>query len=380
MISQQEFLERQQRTRERMARMGYAAAIVVGRSFYDRCGHLAYLTNHFPHFPTSPFVDTTGGMGHGFLVLPVRGEPVLAVDWYREDMVAVKDVRRAGGVAGLLLDAVAELGLGDARVALVGADMLPFTMARLLTERFPGLQLQPADVLLDEQRMIKSEAEIALLRKAAAIGDLGLVAAAAAVQPGVTEQEVCAVGIAATLRAGADFVRYLRVHSGPWSTRMMRWPQAMDRKALPGELVALDLIGAYQGYAFDLLRTVIAEPAADVAKRLLVANGAVLDAAIAACLPGTPVQEVRRLAAAKAEELGYGQDFDHSFLGHGVGMETVEWPFVTPAGTGVLQAGMVLCLEPGINLPDGSGGTRMEDMVVVRDGEPEVLSRAPRLF
>jgi hypothetical protein len=74
---------------------------------------------------------------------------------------------------------------------------------------------------------------------------------------GVTEREVCAAGTAACLRAGADFVRYFRVHSGPWSAAGSRWPQAMDRPIRAHEVVVLDAIGAVGGYGFDVNRTAV---------------------------------------------------------------------------------------------------------------------------
>ncbi|MER3404822.1 MAG: hypothetical protein C4289_06380, partial [Chloroflexota bacterium] len=70
-ISPDEVRARQQRTCDLAAARGLDAVLVVGRSFYDRPGNLAYLTNHFPPFPASVFADGMRGLGHAFLVLPV---------------------------------------------------------------------------------------------------------------------------------------------------------------------------------------------------------------------------------------------------------------------------------------------------------------------
>ncbi|MBA3415006.1 MAG: hypothetical protein H0U10_07275, partial [Chloroflexia bacterium] len=89
--------DRQARALERASAAGFAALLVVGRSFYDRPGDLAYLTNHFPPFPSTVFSADNRGMGHAFLLLPGHGEPTLLTDprRHRADLVAVEDVRAA---------------------------------------------------------------------------------------------------------------------------------------------------------------------------------------------------------------------------------------------------------------------------------------------
>ena len=131
-------------------------------------------------------------------------------------------------------------------------------------------------------RAIKSPRELDLLRRAALCADAALMTANAMIRRGgVTEREVCAEAIAAAMRAGADFVRYFRVHSGPWSAYGSRWPQAMNRMIEPGEIVALDAIGAYQGYGFDVNRTTVCgEPSAET-RRLLETTLEATNAAVA---------------------------------------------------------------------------------------------------
>src|SRR4029078_8856866 len=106
MIDRAEIEERQSRARELAERAGYDALLVVGRSFYDRPGDLAYLTNHFPPFPTTVFSDVNGCMGHAFFLLPVAGAPVLLTDprKHRADLVAVDDVRAAADLGQAVVD------------------------------------------------------------------------------------------------------------------------------------------------------------------------------------------------------------------------------------------------------------------------------------
>lgn len=91
---------------------------------------------------------------------------------------------------------------------------------------------------------------------------------------------------------------------------------------------------------------------------------------------GRTGKEVDAEARAVIEAAGYGDQFGHG-LGHGVGLEIHEGPRLSRISRDILQPGMVVTVEPGIYLP-GWGGVRIEDMVVVRDDGPEILTRTPK--
>ncbi len=112
-ISRSEILERQIRTRDLAGKQKFDGVIVVGRSAYDRPGHLAYLTNHFPPFPSTPFTKTDRGMGHGIFFLPVDGEATLLIDRQSEaaldrERVMVEDIRVAPDMITGLIDLLKE--------------------------------------------------------------------------------------------------------------------------------------------------------------------------------------------------------------------------------------------------------------------------------
>ena len=382
-ITRDEIVQRQTTARERAAEAGYDGLLVVGRSFYDRPGDLAYLTNHFPPFPTTVFSDVNRGMGHAFLLLPVDAEPTLLTDprRHRKDLVAVSDVRAAADLGAAVVDLLRERRLERARIGLVGDDILPAAFDRAFAAALPGLRLEPEREIVAGLRRIKSPGEQALLREAARCADAGLTAAVEAIaESGVTEREVCAAGIAAAMRAGADFVRYFRVHSGPWSAAGSRWPQAMDRVIEPGDVVAVDMVGAYQGYGFDVNRTMVkGEPGAE-RRALLDAVDAATERAVARCVSGAAIGDV----VAAAQEVFAATPFAAhagSLMGHGIGLETVEAPYVQRGGTDQLRPGMVLCIEPGIFVPDWAGAAIEQEVIIAEAGPPEVITpTATRLW
>ncbi len=374
-ISREEILERQQRTRELAASAGYAGVVVVGRAFYDRPGALAYLTYHFPPFPATEFDGVTRGLGHSVLVLPVDGPATLVVDGgaYRDDLIVAQQVRVSPDLPTGTAAALYELGLASAQMGLVGADILPLAFFGELLDAAPDLDLSPDERLVARQRLVKSPAEQALLRAAAEVAEVGLQASMKAVQPGVTERQACAVGTAAALVAGADFVRYMRVHSGPWAAWPSRWPQATERRLESGDVVTMDIVGAYKGYGFDVLRTTVCGEPSSETKRLLEAALLATEQAVRAARAGATAESVHWAGCSAVIEAGF-KHHTPGFSGHGIGLETVEAPQLRPGVEMRLEPGMVLCIEPGIFIRDVGGACVEQEVIVTESGAPELIT------
>ncbi|MGH3564992.1 MAG: M24 family metallopeptidase, partial [Pseudonocardia sp.] len=143
-----------------------------------------------------------------------------------------------------------------------------------------------------------------------------------------------------------------------------------------GDLVKLDFGALSGGYHSDMTRTVVLGPPAAWQRELYDLVAAAQIAGRAAALPGADVVAVDAAARAVIVDAGRGDDFPHG-LGHGVGLQIHEAPGLGPTGTGVLVAGMTVTVEPGVYLV-GRGGVRIEDTVVVRDGEPQLLTHTTR--
>jgi Xaa-Pro aminopeptidase len=378
-ITRDEIIARQQKARSLAEAAGYDALLVVGRSFYDRPGDIAYLTNHFPPFPSTVFSEMNKGFGHAFFFLPVAGDPVLITDGrkHRADLVPVEDVRPATDLGAAVVEVLRERELERGRIGLVGDDILPAAFDRYFAAELPGLKLESEPHIVAGMRVIKSAAEIALMRRAALCADAALTSAVGVINGGgATEREVCAAAIAAAMRAGADFVRYFRVHSGPWSAAGSRWPQAMDRTIEPGEVVALDAIGAYQGYQFDVNRTTVAGHPDAEQRDLLETVLEATERAVEVCIAGTTVSEVAQAATKSVAGSRYAANLG-LMMGHGIGLETVELPYVQVDDHAELKPGMVMCIEPGIFVPGFAGASIEQEVLIQPSGPPEVITPTP---
>jgi Xaa-Pro aminopeptidase len=385
-ISQSEVLGRLERVKAEAASRGLQGLVAVARPFFERPANVAYLANHFPPFPTGMYWGEMRGMGHSILVVPLVGDPAMIVDTtFRRDLVPIADVRHARSkhqpktsflpnFAEAIVDVLQEKNLASTRLGLIGDDIMPLRMHRDISERLPRLVFEPFDEPFGRMRMVKSQDELRLHRKAARISDQGYEGTVPMIRPGAKETDVCAAGYAATMRAGADFVRYVRTYSGPYSAIGVRWPQATDRQMADGELLVTDIVGAYWGQQFDVNRTfVVGRKPNDQKRRQLAAALDATRAAIAVARPGVPAEQLVIAANKVIEERGFGE-YARPFIGHGIGYETMEPPLLYMSDKTPLQAGMVLCVEPGIEIP-GAEGVRIEEEIIVTDGEPELITR-----
>ncbi|HEY1479152.1 MAG TPA: M24 family metallopeptidase [Gaiellales bacterium] len=380
MVHADELRERQVRMRAAAGEAGVLGVIALGRAFYDRPGACAWLTGHHPPFLAASSHPGLRGAGFGAFVLPVEGPTTLVCDptGAREDIVVADEIRAVDDVWCGLADTLRARGLTRGPVGLLGEDLLPADAAAALATALPDLRLRGLDTRANELRQVKSASEQATLARAAACADAALAVSLDLLRAGASERETAAAGTAAAISAGADHVRYLRVHSGGWSERTARWPPALDRVPLDGELVMVDVIGACDGYAFDVARTIVLGDASSERRALLDACAAATDAAAGACRAGSRIGDVLEAAAAVYEAAGLGAHA-RSFAGHGIGIETVEAPLLSPVSAELeLHAGMVLCVEPGIAIA-GVGGALIEHELVVTSGAPRLLCRTPTL-
>ncbi|HYT29605.1 MAG TPA: M24 family metallopeptidase, partial [Actinomycetota bacterium] len=222
---------------------------------------------------------------------------------------------------------------------------------------------------------VKEAEEHALIRAAQSVTDAAFERVAGKLVEGATEKEVAFELEAAMRREGADGVAFETIVAfGENAAEPHHSPT--DRPLGRGEMVKMDLGGLVGGYHADMTRTVaFGDPPArlrHVHEVVLAAQQAGIDAVKAEAVAGACDEAAR----AVIRDAGFGEAFTHS-LGHGVGLEIHEPPWLRIGGEHVLPEGTVVTVEPGIYL-DGVGGVRIEDMVEVTADGCRLIATSPR--
>lgn len=242
-----------------------------------------------------------------------------------------------------------------------------------------GLELVGQAGLVEKLRMIKDEGELGAIRRAAALADDAFAHILSVIRPGMREEEVALELEYHMRRAGAAAVAFeIIVASGPRSA--LPHGRASSRRIEPGDFVTLDLGCVVDGYCSDLTRTVVVGRADEEQRKVYDLVARAQQAGLAALRAGRRGSEVDAEARKVIADAGHADHFGHG-LGHGVGLEVHEAPRLSPQAAGpdepLLEAGMVVTVEPGVYIPHW-GGVRIEDLVVVREDGCEILSRADK--
>jgi len=236
-------------------------------------------------------------------------------------------------------------------------------------------ELVPTDGWVESVRRIKEPEEINLIRQAAKITDDCFSYIVDKLDLGKTEKQM-ALDLEVFMRGhGAEGVSFEPiVASGPQSALPHARPS--DRKIEKGDFLLFDMGCKVMGYCSDMTRTVAIGPADDRQREVY---DAVLEAqmkGLEAVKPGATGGSADGAARSILSAKGFGEAFGHS-LGHGVGLDIHEAPTLRAAGQDVLAAGHVVTVEPGAYF-EGWGGVRIEDLVVVTNEGPDVLSTSSK--
>jgi len=236
-----------------------------------------------------------------------------------------------------------------------------------LREAKSDVELVDAGYLLARQRMVKDEHEIELMRRAAAVTERAFAAVLNQLELGVTAMEIAQEIDRLFVRFGAtnpSFHTGIRI-SGPGVVDLPAAGRKVgDTPIQPRSVITFDLGAVVDGYASDFGRTVFwGEPVPEMERmhELIMESQA---QAIAAMKSGqVTAAGLNAIARGVIEAAGYGDGFTHR-LGHGIGIDVHEEPFLFPGDQTVLETGMCFTIEPSIRVP-GLGGVRVEDVVMV---------------
>ena len=235
------------------------------------------------------------------------------------------------------------------------------------------LKLERTPGLVEQLRLVKDEAEVEALRQACAAADRALddLVAAGGLRPGRTELEVARDLENRMLEHGSAEPSFASiVAAGAHSAIPHHRPTHAELKR--GDFVKLDFGATVDGYHSDMTRTFVLGEPADWQREVYDLVHTAQAAGTRRRRAGRRCVRSGRRGAGVIAEAGHGEHFAHG-LGHGVGLQIHEAPSLAATGVGTLSAGMAVTVEPGVYLA-GRGGVRIEDTLVVRAGEPELLT------
>ncbi len=333
-----------------LAERDFAAAIL-----FDPANLLAFVgTSHGPWDRLTCGAITREGAG--VLLCPAFERPaVRGADAH----ATIHQCGETNDAFALFAAALAQAGVRRGRVLL--DDRMWLTAREALTAALPQCALQTDPGLLREVRLCKTEAEVACMDAAQRDGERLYPLLGELVRPGVSELTIyCA---ARDRLAQEAILIDPMVQSGP-NSAIPHNPTG-DRLLQEGDTIVVDSVVNRDGYFNDLTRTfTIGEPG----RRARRAYQAVRDAqaaAIAAAKPGIECRELDAIARNIIAQAGFGEFFTHR-LGHGLGLEIHEPPYLNGANAERLRPGMCMTIEPGVYVP-GEFGIRIEDDIVITE-------------
>jgi Xaa-Pro aminopeptidase len=372
-ISEHEYEERRVRLGEKLRERRIDALFVPPSS------DLEYLTGLQRDLPSFGNVHYAHGWVTGAFIAPERA-PIyvlprmfVAFHLWGRDIGETVTVNESDDGRALFRRAVSALGSLE-RLA-VGARTWGEAVIEI-GRAAPNAELVNGSPIVNELRRVKSERELELMTHACKIADEAMAATADKVQPGVTMVDL-----------HEEVEHQLRAHgsrSPSFPTHIFSYGlhrhDSQDETGLEpiaeGEPVMFDFGAVWQGYCSDFGRTVVAGEPHPEYERCYEIMLAAQEAGRAAAVPGAPASEVNAACRAPIEEAGLGEAFRHR-MGHGIGVDVHEWPFISEEDETPLEAGMTFTDEPSI-FWDGMLGVRIEDIVVCAAGGGRYLNEHSR--
>jgi Xaa-Pro dipeptidase len=335
--------------------------------------------SQFWESPTRPWFLIVPADGACIAVIPEIGAPVLERTWIADIRCWPAPRPQDDGVS-LLTDALRSLpsrfgriGMELGRESIVRMPLVDFLELR---NCLTGIELADGSPCIWQVRRIKSPAELACIREScqlvsAAFEDLPRQLAA-----GRTELEICRDLTIDVLRRGAHSVPFLAAASGPGG-----YPQIISRPSARvlevGDILIIDVGATINGYFCDFDRNYGFGKLSDKAREAQETVWLATEAGIAAAKPGATAADLWRAQMKVLERLGSTRN-NVGRLGHGLGLQLTEPPSNMPGDETVLEPGMVMTIEPGVEYEPGKMIVHEENVVITPAGSVQLTRRAPR--
>lgn len=283
-----------------------------------------------------------------------------------------------GFVKDILTPILANRGLTSGKLAV---DQANISFIHSLQAHLPDLELVDGDTVMQKARWLKTDLEVAIIEEACAIGDSVTQRALDEAKAGRRELEIAGDAMQTLFYLGGEMAHVTTpfVASGEHMSPPHRL--ATDKIVRNSDLVFIDIGAMWNGYFSDIGRTTIVGKPSKDQKKIYTAVYEGLMAGIDKMRPGNTNQDCADAIINKVGDYGLAEHLFSLFIGHGIGMGANEPPYIgeTLPGSTVyeFQPNQVFAVEPLVWVPNvrGGGGVRIEDMVLITDGAPHLLSR-----
>lgn len=321
-------------------------------------------------------------------VIPSKGEPFYVCPAFEEDRAREQIANGPGGNKAdvrtwqededpyrLVAAGLKDHGIGNGRLGI--EERTTFVFSDGVAKAAPQVTITSATPVTAGCRMIKTAHEIELMRLANQVTLQAYEAVYKALQPGMTQYDFANLIEAAYDKLG--FHGGASVNVGEWSA--LPHGSAKPQVIQEGTIVLIDDGCTVEGYQSDISRTFVLGKPTDKMRSVFEIVHRAQSTALKQARAGVEAQSVDAAARKVITDAGYGPGYKHFThrLGHGIGMDGHEWPYLVRGNTLALRPGMAFSDEPGIYIR-GEFGVRLEDdMHVTEDGAELFTPQSPSL-
>ena len=339
--------------------------------FFTTEAEMSYFTGFrtlFWQSPTRPWFLVLPHGARPIAVIPLIGGALMSATWVEDTRVWSSPHADDDGIT-LLTDALkgaSRIGMPMGRESMLRMPLSDFERLRVALRSAEFVDATP---IVQALRMVKSPAEIEKIARICAIASAAFAEAPRLFSKGQRLDDAFRAFRIELLRQGAEDVPYLVGGAEPDGYADVISPAGSQRLS-HGDVLMLDTGARRQGYFCDFDRNFAIGRASDAARKAYATLCRATDAALDRARPGVRCCELYDIMASElGEESG-----DVGRLGHGLGLQLTEPPSIVPFDETPLEPGMVITLEPSMQVVPGKVMVH-EEIIVVRDGAPELLSR-----
>ncbi|MBB1420570.1 aminopeptidase P family protein [Pseudoalteromonas sp. SG43-7] len=353
------FLVRQQLLKQRMAEQNLTALLVLGHE------NIRYLS---------------GFSGNAAYAIVTQASCILITD-YRyferaqsecqgfEVISRDRDSESLGCCINRFLPANSHLGFDAAFINVA--------LWQQIASDLSGHTLMPIQGVIERQRMIKNDWEVAQIKAAAAIADEALAHTIPYFKVGVSERDLALELEFRMQKLGSEGMSFATILMFAERTSLPHGSPS-DRTLKEGDFITLDFGAVVNGYRSDMTRSYVLGKASNKQVQIYNAVATAQQAAINLIKPGVDCIDLQNASQQVLDSSGFGK-WAGQGLGHGLGLFLHEQPFINSNVKHVLEVGNVITIEPGIYISE-YGGVRLEEDILITNTGYEILTHAPKPF